>query len=184
LPFEAQEELVGLLVVDELREVVGLEEVEVEVAWRLGGGSLIWGAHEQVSRAITVFGRPREVVLPDAVAGDVGIVADAECLFHGHVVRRVELVVVEAVGSLRDELVVVDVLGDIEVDLAVVFVATEELARHRRQRLGQDRLDRGAQEDGVLLGQSWREEAQLVAELVHGQPDSGMDVVGGEPVDR
>ena len=179
---QADECLVGPLLVDERRRVVRLQEVDVEVPRRLRGGALVRRAHEQVAQPRHVLARPRQLVEPDPVAGDVRLVALLEHLLERLEVGVVEPVLVEVRGTLLDALVVVDVLADVEVELAVVFVAGQELAGDGPDDLLDDRLQRRADEAGIHLGNVGGQQAQVVAQLVDGHADRHVDVVGGEAV--
>jgi hypothetical protein len=72
--FEAEENLVGLALVLEFRRVEGLDEVDIEVALRLGRRAVVGRAKEQVAVALGVPVLPFDLVLPDLLARDVLIV--------------------------------------------------------------------------------------------------------------
>ena len=179
---EPEEDLVGFRLVFELWWVVGLEEVDVVVAGRLGCGPLVGGAHEQVADTHDVLLRPRKLVLPDAVSRHVWRIPQAQELLESLVVRLVQLGVVQRSSPLGDELVVVDVLLDVEVDLAVVRVLGDELAAHGADDLGDHGVDGGLQEEGIQLGKTLGQKAEVVAEFGAGCTDREVDISGGEPV--
>ena len=74
-----------------MRRVEGLDEVEVEVPRRHGGGALVGRAEEQVSLPRGLVLQPFEFVLPDLVARDVGLVGALHDPLQGLVVVAVEL---------------------------------------------------------------------------------------------
>ena len=119
---QAQEQLVGFLLVLEMRRVKGLDEVEVEVPRRHGRGSFVGRAEEEVSLARGLALQPFELVLPDLVAGHIGLVRALHDPFQGLVVVAVELRGVEALGPLFDQRVEVVGLLQVQIELAVVRV--------------------------------------------------------------
>jgi len=125
---QAEEHLVWLRVVSEIGRIVRLQEVDVEVSRRLCGRALVRGAHEQVATAGHVLGRPVELVGPDAVSGDIRVVALFEHGLQSSEVRLIQSAVIERGCSLFDALVVVDVLPYVEVYLPVLIVAGDELS--------------------------------------------------------
>ena len=70
--FQLEEDLVCLLLVLEIRRVERLQEIEVEIAWRLRGRTLVGRPKEQIAAATGAPFPPLDLVFPDAVAGDVG----------------------------------------------------------------------------------------------------------------
>ncbi len=71
---QAQEQLVGFLLVLEVRRVEGLDKVEVEVPRRHRRGALVGRAEEEVTLARGLALQPFELVLPDLVARHIGLV--------------------------------------------------------------------------------------------------------------
>ena len=69
---ELEEHLVGFLFVLVVRRIMGLNEVEVEVPRRLGRGTFVGRAEEQVAAPVCLTLSPFDFVFPDLVAGDVG----------------------------------------------------------------------------------------------------------------
>ena len=105
-----------------MRRVEGLDEVEVEVPRRHRGGALVGRTEEEVSLARGLALQPFELVLPDLVAGDVGLVGALHDPLQRLVVVAVELRWIEALGPLLDQGVEVVGLLEVEVVLAVVRV--------------------------------------------------------------
>ena len=176
---EAEEHLIGLQVVSEVRGVVRLQEVDVEVPWRLCRRALVRGAHEQVATAGRVLGSPVELVGPDAVPGDVGVVALFEHRLEGTEVGLVQPVVIEGGRTLFDALVVVDVLADVEVRLSVVVVSGDELPRDGADDVIDNRLDRRPQEERVEFRNACGQQSQVVSQFGAGRTDRRVDVAGG-----
>ena len=79
-------------------------------------------------------------MLPNLVAGDVGLVGALHDPFQSLVVVAVEQGVIKALGSLFDERVEVVGLLEIKVILAVVSVVGDELAADRLVDLAQYRF--------------------------------------------
>ena len=69
---QAEEHLIGFPLVFEVRRLVGLKEVEVEVPWRLCGGALIRRTKEQVATSASPVLTPLKFMLPDAIAAHIG----------------------------------------------------------------------------------------------------------------
>jgi hypothetical protein len=130
---------------------------------------------------------PRQLVLPDSVAGDVWGVALLEHFLERAEVRIVEPIIIERDGPLADLLVVVDVLADIEIDLVVIRADRDELAADRAHDLVKDALECSAYEHCFALWYAYRQEAEIVTKLLNGRPDWEMDVTGaksmhGQPI--
>jgi hypothetical protein len=70
--FQTEEHLVVDLVVLEARRIEGLDEVEVKVPLRHGGGSFVGRAEKEVAGARGLVLLPDQFVLPDLVAGHIG----------------------------------------------------------------------------------------------------------------
>jgi len=50
------------------------DEIKIEIAWRDCGGSFIWRTKQKVTLASGFSFQPLEFVLPDLVAGNVGLI--------------------------------------------------------------------------------------------------------------
>ena len=137
---QVEEDLVRRLLVPEVRRVVGRDEVEVEVARRHRRGPLVRRPEEQVSLARRPAPAPFELVLPDPVAGDVGLVGALHHPPQGVVVVAVQPRRIEALGPLLDQGVEVVALLEVEVVLAVVRVRRNELPADRPVDLPEHRL--------------------------------------------
>ena len=184
---QAQEQLVGLLLVLEVRRIEGLDEVEVEVPRRHRRGALVGRAEEQVALARGLALQPFELVLPDLVAGDVGLVGALHDPPERLVVVAVELRGIEALGPLLDQGVEVVGLLEVQVVLAVVRVGRDELPAHRLEDFPQDGLHLGEQVVGRIAAQfldAGLEEAEAVAQFLCRRAQGGVDVARREPVDR
>jgi len=90
-PREPKEHLVRLLLVPETWRVVGLDEVEVEVARRHRRRPFVRRAEEEVAQPGGVALSPLQLVFPDLVAGHVGRVGAFEDAGERLVVVAVEL---------------------------------------------------------------------------------------------
>ena len=184
---QVEEDLVRLLLVPEVRRVVRGDEVEVEVARRHGGGPLVRRPEEQVSLACGPARAPFDLVLPDPVAGDVGLVGALHHPPQGIVVVAVQLRRVEALGPLLDQGVEIVGLPEVEVVLAVVRVGRNELAAHRAVDLPEDRLHLRQQVFGGVSPEVFDPrlvQAEAVPELFGGGAQAGVDVAGGQPMHR
>ena len=181
-PGQPEKDLVGLLLVGEWRWIVGLEHVQVELAGRLSGGTLVGRAEEKVAGPGDPSLAPLDLVLPDAIAGDIG----RFCALHGPCqylkVGTVELALAQALCALLDLGVKVDVLFQVQVILSVVGVERDELAARRARDLTQDDLDRRSEKIRVPLGHR-QVDAQSVAQLLRGGAQRGIDIAGGQAVD-
>src|SRR5690606_34817884 len=69
---ELEEDLIGELLVLEVRRLKRLEKVQVEVPWRLGRGPLVGCAEEEIASAGNFVFPPLDLVFPNLVAPDVG----------------------------------------------------------------------------------------------------------------
>ena len=182
---QLEEDLVGLLLVLEVGRVERLQEIEIEVACGLRGRALVRSAEEQVPASARAPFPPLDLVLPNAIAGDVG---RGIRVFEDHAPQRVEVVaiqlrVAEGLGSLLDEGVEIDILLQVEEVLAVFLVEAEELAAHRPQQLLQHRLDQRAEEAGVLFGNG-QHQAEIVSQLLRRRSNRRVDVGRRQAVDR
>ena len=119
---QSQEQLVGFLLILEVRHVEGLDKVDVEIPRRYNRGAFVGRAEEQVSKTRGLALQPFEFVLPDFVAGDVGLVGALHDPFQGLVVVTVELRGIETFGPLLDQGVEIVGLLEVQVVLAVVRV--------------------------------------------------------------
>ncbi len=140
---QAKEHFIGLLLVLEVRRIERLDEVEVEITGRYRRRALVGSAEEEISLSCCLVLQPFQLVLPDLVAGDVGLVGALHDPFQGLVVVAVELGGIEALGALLDERVEVVGLLEIQVILPVVRVGGDELAADRSVDLAQDRFHLG-----------------------------------------
>ena len=68
---QLEEDLIGEFLILEVRRLERLEEVEVEVPWRLGRRTLVGCAEEQVASAGDLVFPPLDLVFPNLVATDV-----------------------------------------------------------------------------------------------------------------
>src|SRR5690606_7662098 len=145
---QPEEDFVGLALVLEIRRFKRLDEVDVEVAWRLSRGPFVGGAEEEITAAARLALAARELVLPDAVAGDVGrrlrvLEHDAAQTIE---VVAIELGVAQRLRPLFDERVEVDILLEVEVVLAVLTVEREKLTADGLHDLAEHGLDGGLEE--------------------------------------
>ena len=161
-----------------------MQEVEVEVPRRLCGGPLVGGSEEEIAPPGDLVFPPLDLVLPDLIAPDVGLVGTLQDTGQGVEVVLVELGVGERVGLVLDLGVVVDRLLKVEVVLVVVRVVRDELTRHRLRDFLEAGLDGGPQEITGPLREHRAEQEQAVPQLFGGRPDLGTDVIGREPMDR
>ena len=181
---QLEEDFIGELLVLEVRRLERLEEVEVEVPWRLGRGPLVGCAEEQVAPARDLVFPPLDLVFPNLVAPDVGrLIGQFQHTGQGVEVVLVEVRVGERVRLVLDFGVVVDGLLQVQVILVVLRVVRDELPAHRLHDFLEARFHRGAQEVAGLL-RDRGEQAQAVLELLGGRADLRPDVVGRQPVDR
>ena len=79
------------LLVLEMRRFEWLDEVEVEISRRHSRGALVGGAEEEVSLARGFALQPFELVLPNLVACDIGLVSALHDPTQGLVVVAVKL---------------------------------------------------------------------------------------------
>ena len=119
---QVEEHLVRLLLVAESGRLVRLEEVEVEVARRHRRGPFVRRAEEEITLACRLPRTPFDLVLPDAITGDVGLVDALHHAAQGSVVVAVQTGRVETVGALLDQGIEVVGLLEVEIELAVVRV--------------------------------------------------------------
>jgi hypothetical protein len=118
-------------------------------------------------------------VLPDLVAGDVGLVGALHDPFQGLVIVTVELCVIESHGAILDEGIEVVGLFQVEVILAVVRVGRDELTTHRLMNLPQDYLHLSKQISSRGAAQvldPGLKQAQPVAQLLGCCTQGGVDV--------
>jgi hypothetical protein len=177
---QPQEHLVGLVVVLELRRLEGVDEVDVELTFRLRRGSLVGGAEEQVAGAFNTPVLPFQRVLPDQVAGDVGgFVGSLHQGLDRAEVGAVQGVVGQRFGALVDLGVVVDVLLQVEVILFGVGRAGDELAVDGLEDLAQHGFHQ-RQQVGCWFAAKLRNagvvQAQGVAQLQRCWPQRDVDV--------
>ena len=125
---------------------------------------------------------PVQLVGPDPIPGDIGVVALFEQGLEGTEVRLVQPAVVQGRRPLLDSLVVVDVLTDVEIHLPVVVVACDELSRDGPDNVLDDRPDRRLQEERVQFRQARGQQGQVIAQLGIGRTDRSIDVLSGEPM--
>ena len=184
---QAKEHFIGLLLVLEVRRIERLDEVEVEITGRHGCRALVGSAEEEISLSCRLVLQPFQLVLPDLVAGDVGLVGALHDLFQGIVVVAVELGGIEALGALLDERVEVVGLLEIQVELPVVRVGGDELAADRLVDFAQDRFHLGKEVVGRVSAQvldAGLVETERVAQLFGRGAQGCVDVSGRQPVDR
>ena len=184
---QVEEDLVRLLLVPEVGRVVGRDEVEVEVARRHRRGPLVRRPEEQVSPARGPARAPFELVLPDPVAGHVGLVGALHHPPQGVVVVAVQPRRIQALGPLLDQGVEIVGLPEVEVVLAVVRVGRDELAAHRAVDLPEHRLHLRQEVVGGVPPEVFDPrlvQAEAVPELFRGGAQAGVDVAGGQPVHR
>jgi len=180
---QAEEHLLGLLVVLVVGRLVRLEEVEVEVVDRPGGAALVRRAEEQPAQPVDLALPPLHVVQPDARARNRRLVGALHDLRQGFEVVAVELASAQGLGLLGDQRVEVDVLLQVEVVLTVLLVEGDELPVDGPQDLHQHFFDQRLEERGVLLG-GRQDQAQVVAQLGRRGAEWGEDVPRREAVDR
>ena len=184
---QVEEHLVRLLLVIEPRRFVGLDEIEIEVARRHRRGPFVRRAEEQVTSARRLACAPFELVLPDAIAGDVGLVGALHHAAQGIVVVPVQPRRVETRRALLDQGIEVVGLLEVEIELAVVRVRRNELAADGPVDLPQDCLHLRQEVVGRIAPEILDTrliEAQTVPQLLGGGAEGGMDVAGGQPVHR
>ena len=120
---QVEEDLVGLLLVIEPRRLVRLDEIEIEVARRHRRGPFVRRAEEEITLARRLACPPFELVFPDEITGNVGLVVPLpNRLPQGIVVVAVQPRRVETLGPLLDQSIEVVGLLEVEVVLAVVRV--------------------------------------------------------------
>ena len=167
--FQAEENLVVDLVVLEARRIVGLDEVEVKVPLRHGGGALVGSAEKEVAGTGSLVLLPNQFVLPDLVAGHVGGVLTFHDPLERLVVEAVELSLTQAFGPLVDQGVEIVGLFQVQIELTVVGIEGDELAADRFVDLAQDRFHMGLQVlvglVAAQLGDQRIEQAEAVAQL-------------------
>ena len=149
---QLEEHFIGELLVLEVRRLERLEEVEVEIPWRLGGGSFIGCAKEEVAPACDLVLSPFDLVFPNLVAPDVGrLIGAFQHTGQGVEVVLVQLRIGERVGLVLNLGVVVDGLLQVEVILVVLRVVRDELPAHRLHDFFEARFHGGSQEVAGLL---------------------------------
>ena len=176
---EAEEDLVRQAVIGELRLVEGLDEVDVEIAFRLRRGAIIGRSKEQVAQAFNPPLLPFELVLPDLETGVAEFVAALHERPHGAVVGAVEGVVGQGLGPLLDLGVVVDVFLEVEVILLGVRRFGDELTVDGLQHLPQYGLHHRQEVLGRLARHvldTRLEQAQGVAEFGGGGANGYVNV--------
>ena len=179
-----EKDFIGELLVLEVRRLERLEEVEVEVPWRLRRRTLVGCAEEQVAPAGDLVVPPLDLVFPNLVAPDVGRqVGQFQHTGQGVEVVLVKVRVGQRFGLVLDFGVVVDGLLQVQVILVVLRVVGDELAADRLHDLLEAGFHRRPQEVAGLL-RDRGEQAQAVLKLLGGWADPGPDVVGRQPVDR
>ena len=136
-----------------MRRVEGLDEIDVEIPRRHSRGALVGRAEEKVSMTCGLAFQPFELVLPDFVAGDIGLVGALHDPFQRLVVVAVELGGIEALGPLLDQGVEVVGLLEVQVVLAIVRVGGDELAAHCLVNFPQNGLHLGEQIVGRIAAQ-------------------------------
>ena len=147
--FQAEEDLVTGLVILELGRIVGLDEIEVEVPLRHGGGALVGSAEEKVADTGGLAFLPGQFMLPDLVTAHIGGVLAFHDPLERLVVEAVELSLAEAFGPLVDQGVEIVGLFQVEIELVVVRIEGDELAADGFVDLAQDGFHMGLQ---VLVG--------------------------------
>ena len=184
---QSHEHLVGLLLVLEPRRLVGLDEVQVEVPRRHGGGTLVGRPEEQVAAPRRLSVRPNQLVFPNLVAGDVSMVGALHDPAERVVVVAVQLGGVQSFGASLDQGVVVVGLFQVQVVLAVVGVRRYELAAHRLVYLVQDGLDLRQEVVGWVASQvldAGLVQTEGVPQLLCRGAQVRVYVAGCEPVHR
>jgi len=137
--FQTQEHLVRFLFVLEVRWVERLDEIEIEVPGRYGGGSLVGCAEKEIALARGFSVQPFQFVLPDPVTRHVGwTVRDFHDALQGFVIVAIELCGVEAFSSFLDQGVEVIRFLEVKVVLPVVVVGGDELPAYGFMDLPQD----------------------------------------------
>ena len=181
---QLEEDFIGELLVLEVRRLERLEEVEIEVPWRLGSGPFVGCAEEQISPAGDLVFPPFDLVFPNLVAPNVGWqIGQFQHTGQGVEVVLVELRIGERVGLVLNFGIVVDGLLEVEVVLIVLRVVRDELPAHRLHHFLQARLHGGAQEiAGPLRDRGVQ--AQPVLKFFGGRADLGPDVIGRQPMNR
>ena len=184
---QTEKDFVRRFRVFEARRLVGLDEIEIEVAGRRRGGAFVRRPEEQIAPARGLAGAPFDLVLPDPVAGDVCLVGAVQRLPQGSVIIAVEPRGVESLGPFLDEGVEVVGLPEIEIELAVLRVGRDELAAHRLVDFPEHRFHLRQQVVGGVaaeLSDPRLIEAETVAELPGGGAQGGADVPDRQPVHR
>ena len=180
---EAEEQLVGLLLVLEARRLERLQEVQVEIPRRHGGGAFVGRAEEQIAVARRLALRPGELVLPDLEAGDVRFVQTLQQPLERLEVVAVELGGVQAFGALFDEGVEIVGLLQVQVELAVLRVRGDELAAHRAVDLAQHGFhlrEQVVRRVAAQLLHAGLVQAEAVAQFLRGGAEGRVDVALGE----
>ena len=181
---QLEEDLIGELLVLVMGRLERLQEVEVEVPRRLCGGPLVGGAEEEIAPAGDLVFPPLDLMFPDLVAPDVGLVGTLQDTGQGVEVVLVELRVGERVGLVLDLGVVVDGLLKVEVILVVVRVVRDELTAivfviSLRQDSTVVRRKSLVRSGSIVLNRN-RPSLQFFG----GRSDLGTDVIGREAMDR
>src|SRR5208337_5630069 len=113
---------------------------------------------------------PLDLMLPDLIAPDVGLVGTLQGTGQSVEVIAVKLGVGERVGLVLDLGVVVDGLLKIEVVLVVVRVVRDELTSHRLRDFLHTGLYRGPQEITGPFGKHRAEQEYAVSQLFRRWP--------------
>ena len=182
---QAQEQLLGFLLVLEMRRVKGLDEIEVEVPLRHRCGAFVGCAEEKVSQSRGLAIQPFDLVLPDLVAGHIGLIRAFHDPSKRLVVVAVELRGIEALGPLLDQRVEIVGLLEVQVILAVVRIGGNELPAHRLVDFPQDGFHLGKQIIGRIAAQlldARLKETQAVAQFLRRRAQGRVDVARREPV--
>src|SRR5216684_4694961 len=111
-------------------------------------------------------------MFPNAIAANVGcrIRVFEYYTSQGIEVVAIQLGVTEGLGALLDQGVEIDILLQIEEVLAVLFVEAKELPTNRAQEFLQYRLNKCAEEAGVLFGNG-QHKTEIISQLLRRRSD-------------
>ena len=180
---QAQEDFVSLLLVFEVWRFKWLDEIDVEIPRRNGRGTFVGCAEEKIPQTGCLTFQPFQFVLPNFVAGSIGLIGTLHDPSQGFVVVAVELGCIETFSPLFDQSIEVIGLLEIEIVLPIIRVGGDELPADGLMDFPQNGLHLGEQVIGWIASQllnAWLIKTERIPQFLWRGSECGIDVAGGE----
>ena len=172
--------LVLLATGDLLRAAEGRHDINPEILLRLGGGTVMAQAQEQITATEDILVTPVHVVLENVEARYILLsILIIERGHHDIEEVAIQCVVTQEVGLLLNLLIVVDVLLQVEIILAVVTVELDELTGHCVHDILHDSVD-GTQQEILLHDGHGDIQTQVILQCLLRDAQLGIQGAGGQ----